>query len=1040
MTENISDAINDAFRKCPDGGKRVWLTRAKRRQEIDFILNAPDAFWLWLAQVKWCSHLNIELDGDSKASMPLWHCRYCGALLMDRSLLDNHASFLDLPVLCRPRRWGKPIPFALFADIFVRSRLLPGVRGNVQGMLPLAPHYPLSDALAAIRQGDSSLALKIIRKFWVKEKTFRRDHSEEIQKAFKESKADWAVHEYGFYCEGAYSGFETGIERDGAFSRWLYETVAPDDPETLLLRGDIVSNVVGVAHLAPKRALNLHAPFENEQIVLKREPENPHDPNAIVVMRPRIGRLGYLKRSLAAWLAPLVDRGICIEAGVFARNYLPDEPDASIYLKLKGKYPDKSDSEGAVPSSGQIHPVHAISQNRLSRAIRQLDKARYHICLARERLKEKEHEWERVDTVNRVRAALNRAREAWLFKFAVIPNVFSDKDILHSTFLKIAPPELLRKSTLLDDRLAFLKEGFPFSPSLFDGEEGNDDGWETEAIACVDDIGHLVDYVEKENPLPSFHQESPYAYRPGQWVLTLGEYPYNGRYVVEREKIISLDKGKIVLRHPVRQTIHDVPPGTLKIQPTNLPDDDVRTPLEQRRIWFDLHPEFRQIPLAIIAHRNYGSSLYFTCPCCGYPTMTTHPAFNPKFCPEDSDFYDDFDDGRDDDSEEDGNKSAEGNGDGVREATIAMDENDAGGEAECAPLARGCYEICPLCDWAAADDAVDGPDIDRKFPDDRNLGYSLREARLHFESGRCIFTPKDGGHYAYQRDEKTLLLKEQICAVFDSMPGESGQGRLYLLWSEAQSLRNRLITHLQTRLTQADPETFLQQSRAEGSGEGRNLDNKWSFASWPALPGQWGQDILGDQSKVVWIGKSATGYQGKIRTGVGTIRDVTLPCFLTRREEKPDEETLRPFHIRRSWFEEHPADLPGFFCCPCCGCPTLASRGDNEKCVLCAWQDDGRDDYEADEIREGANGNCSLREARDNFEKDGAIHRPSKGNQKQGVPSDPDGSTNDQTEKKRSLIDLCERLIIAATEEERAGIRSQLLEKYRECSGPSGSS
>jgi hypothetical protein len=95
--------------------------------------------------------------------------------------------------------------------------------------------------------------------------------------------------------------------------------------------------------------------------------------------------------------------------------------------------------------------------------------------------------------------------------------------------------------------------------------------------------------------------------------------------------------------------------------------------------------------------------------------------------------------------------------------------------------------------------------------------------------------------------------------------------------------------------------------------------------------------------------------------------------------------------------------------------------------------DDGRDDYEADEIREGANGGLSLREARDNFEKYG--HRPPEGNQERKIHA-----VQDFAEKIRSLIDLCERLIIAASEDERAGIRNELVEKYREHSGSSGSS
>ena len=55
--------------------------------------------------------------------------------------------------------------------------------------------------------------------------------------------------------------------------------------------------------------------------------------------------------------------------------------------------------------------------------------------------------------------------------------------------------------------------------------------------------------------------------------------------------------------------------------------------------------------------------------------------------------------------------------------------------------------------------------------------------------------------------------------------------------------------------------------------------------------------------------------------------------------------------------------------CPCCGYPTLRSRGGNQICILCHWEDDGQDDPHADEVWGGPNYYLSLSTARENFRK-----------------------------------------------------------------------
>lgn len=64
--------------------------------------------------------------------------------------------------------------------------------------------------------------------------------------------------------------------------------------------------------------------------VLIRNPENPHDGNAIEVHVPALGdgaMIGHLPRDLAARLAPWMDRGEEWQAGVSKVFINPDHPD-----------------------------------------------------------------------------------------------------------------------------------------------------------------------------------------------------------------------------------------------------------------------------------------------------------------------------------------------------------------------------------------------------------------------------------------------------------------------------------------------------------------------------------------------------------------------------------------------------------------------------------------------------------------------------------------------------------------------------------------
>ena len=89
-------------------------------------------------------------------------------------------------------------------------------------------------------------------------------------------------------------------------------------------------------------------------------------------------------------------------------------------------------------------------------------------------------------------------------------------------------------------------------------------------------------------------------------------------------------------------------------------------------------------------------------------------------------------------------------------------------------------------------------------------------------------------------------------------------------------------------------------------------------------------------------------------------------------EAANDSPTPEELARRAAWFDAYtarinsqPTDLP--LRCPCCGCKTLDARCDYDICVVCFWEDDGQDDYDAEEVRGGPNASLSLQEARSNY-------------------------------------------------------------------------
>ena len=227
-----------------------------------------------------------------------------------------------------------------------------------------------------------------------------------------------------------------------------------------------------------------------------------------------------------------------------------------------------------------------------------IDKARYHLDLAVELIRRGAAHWE---IVNRMCAAFNRMREEWLDRHGFCPDGV-DKYKIANRFDCDAPADLRRKSDILDQRLSALYYDHRWS------EEGReetikdqDDIWSMEAGFCLDEIKALLEFVENGRSLPRFRCEIEKHYRPGQWV----------RINNVREKVLAVDERNLTLRDHCGCIVGR---GVNALNMTPEPDhiDDMDTPFERRRSFFDLNPGLRRLPDTYNPFRNRSEFILHT--------------------------------------------------------------------------------------------------------------------------------------------------------------------------------------------------------------------------------------------------------------------------------------------------------------------------------------------------------------------------------------------------------------------------------------------
>lgn len=91
-------------------------------------------------------------------------------------------------------------------------------------------------------------------------------------------------------------------------------------------------------------------------------------------------------------------------------------------------------------------------------------------------------------------------------------------------------------------------------------------------------------------------------------------------------------------------------------------------------------------------------------------------------------------------------------------------------------------------------------------------------------------------------------------------------------------------------------------------------------------------------------------------------------------EEQSLEKAEAAFRARLTHVQADAAGGP--YTCPCCGHRSLPTRGNDDLCPNCDWEDDGQDDHDSHLIRLGPNGGLSLDAAREVYRRTRGEPRP----------------------------------------------------------------
>lgn len=503
------------------------------------------------------------------------------------------------------------------------------------------------------------------------------------------------------------------------------------------------------------------------------------------------------------------------------------------------------------------------------------------------------------DVATRLKGAKNRCCEVWLYRNGHIPDIDGDRSSMKSLFCSLAPPPLLSKEVVLEEKLTCLFYGDTYADQAFAETELPASEHRAEMAACLAETLAFYEHFLDGALIPKFRWEREGDYLPGQYVRRLERTRHidgqtgdlSGTWRVTPWQVVTVNDRSVVIRRWDRKDMERLDKAGIFLMPTPC-HGDLADECEQRALWFDPRPQMRQVPLYLPTLLGIGKSfdhalafdaaLYRTCLCCGYPVRLS--------------------------------------------------------EASAAALGSLMIEWerwCLICGWYEDDWSTTKRNT-------VNFDYTLIEARDNFRTHGSIFRQQDGEDYRRHQLDAVKALKTPLRAAFDAMVGERNQGRLFLLWWQAEKLKQAL-------------------QRVQFQLDGFETNEIYGVE-----PGTWIKDIVDAESLVVAIYRGFNSIVLRIRNRRGQNREIVLN-FGRELLPRPRIHIWTPFYARRTWFEYSSEFLRGHVPCPCCGYPTLKIRGDGECCTICHWHDTGQDDHDADQVFDGPNGDLTLTQARQNF-------------------------------------------------------------------------
>lgn len=360
------------------------------------------------------------------------------------------------------------------------------------------PEHDLKRMMVAITHQDIGLFLKMLVRVWERNPEFVKRSKDEIQASLEKHTLLWALREYDMYDAGSYSGFEKSITKNEALRKWLLASFFLPDIGTFLKKGEIITNVVGMGHTHWEGYLDLDRYLGKGGFYLIREQDNPADVNAVMVYLEGFGKTGYLKRPVAAMLAPLMDRGASIAAELFARHYPYYDLDMTLYLRLKEataslKPPDMRKKYRKSPvKKPQFLVIKEVPEQEraLNYAKGNLDDA--------DRWLEEDIGHDQIMT--KLYDAVMYTMEAWLLGQGITPDKGNGRHSINGQFMKAAPDGLrlrVQNALLKDSRLRRKTSAFDAGWALKGRQDRRQRKWRWEVAVAIKQIGTLIRLIEE---------------------------------------------------------------------------------------------------------------------------------------------------------------------------------------------------------------------------------------------------------------------------------------------------------------------------------------------------------------------------------------------------------------------------------------------------------------------------------------------------------------------------------------------------------------